>query len=377
MTIRHLLLFQFMAVGWPGCCCCFTFFVAVANAFLLPPGTPQQTTSTVTGLNHQRYTDIARSPRRSAMHRRGRSIRPALHATPIETDDLEDPHQNNENSKIASPPSSSSSFPPVTTSDAVAVAALPVFSQWLLQSFQRHYDRATLIPCPFFRRRVSDALDACDQLIRFWLIRHKSMPLPWLELQMGSPSAWRCKGDTSPKRMGIAIDDLAQIIRHDWNNNNNHHHHKGYYITGRLTHGIYRDDCFFDGPDPDMPVRGLRKYLNAASQLFEVRHSTAELVNLQIISSVDPDHEQRNDDDDHRPTTAVVVVAHWRLNGVLKLPWHPKLPELTGRTYYYPDTNGLIYRHVEQWDQSVLQAFVGTFWPPIQDKLVRAFSAKS
>jgi Uncharacterized conserved protein (DUF2358) len=178
--------------------------------------------------------------------------------------------------------------------------------------------------------------------------------------------------------MGIAIDDLAQIIRHDWNNNhnNNNNHNKGYYITGRLTHSIYRDDCFFDGPDPDMPVRGLRKYLNAASQLFEVRHSTAELVQLQIVSSIDP--EQQCNDDNHRPTpAAVVVVAHWRLNGVLKLPWHPKLPELTGRTYYYPDTNGLIYRHVEQWDQSVLQAFVGTFWSPIQDKLVRAFSAKS
>jgi hypothetical protein len=369
-TKRHLLLlFQlFMAVGWPGCCCCFTIFVSMANAFLLPPPTgsttPQQTTSSAVGMNHQRYTGIARS-RRSAMH---------ATRTPENTEDVQ--RQKNENSKIASPPSSSPSSP-VTTSDpaTVVAAVLPAFPQWLLQSFQRHYDRATLIPCPFFRRRVSDALDVCDQLIRFFLIRHKS--LPWLEL-LGSPSAWRCKGDTSPKRIGISIDDLAQIIRHDWNNNYNHNNinnniNKGYYITGRLTHAIYRDDCFFDGPDPDMPVRGLRKYLNAASQLFEVRPSTAELINLQIINvvadAVTADHEQERD--------VVVVVAHWRLNAVLKLPWHPILPELTGRTYYYPDTNGLIYRHVEEWDQSVLQAFVGTFWPPIQDKLVRSFSAKS
>jgi hypothetical protein len=29
---------------------------------------------------------------------------------------------------------------------------------------------------------------------------------------------------------------------------------KGYYVTGRLSKPIYRDDCLFDGPDPDMCV---------------------------------------------------------------------------------------------------------------------------
>jgi hypothetical protein len=256
-----------------------------------------------------------------------------------------------------------------SSSSSSAKVAMPAFYQWLLQSFQRHYDNATLIPCPFFRRRVADALDSVDLLIRFFIIRHKSLDFS-LSYQ---PAAWRCKGDTTPKQIGIAIHDLAQVIRHDWHGGGTTNHNKGYYITGRLSHAIYRDDCYFDGPDPDMPVRGLRKYLNAASQLFDHKRSFAELLNLEIV---------RRDDD--RITAAAttapssassaaysdyVVVAYWRLNGVLKLPWRPILPELTGRTYYYPDADGLIYRHVEQWDQSVLQAFAGTFWPPIQSQL--------
>jgi hypothetical protein len=195
------------------------------------------------------------------------------------------------------------------------------------------------------------------------------------------PTAWRCKGDTTPKQTGITIHDLAQIIRHDWRgggttsttNNNN----KGYYITGRLTHAIYRDDCYFDGPDPDMPVRGLRKYLNAASQLFDHKRSFAELLDLEIIrrenDSITAAAATTTAPSSSSSASDYVVVAHWRLNGVLKLPWRPTLPELTGRTYYYPDTDGLIYRHVEQWDQSVLQAFAGTFWPPIQSQLSQSF----
>ena len=59
---------------------------------------------------------------------------------------------------------------------------------------------------------------------------------------------------------------------------------KGYYITGNLNATIFRDDCRFVGPDPDMPVQGLRKYLNAASQLFERSKSCAELLSLDVVS---------------------------------------------------------------------------------------------
>ena len=81
---------------------------------------------------------------------------------------------------------------------------------------------------------------------------------------------------------------------------------------------------------------------------FDVNHSTAELLHLHAYNDT--------------------VVVHWRINGVLRLPWRPKLPELMGSTTYYTDGDGLIYKHIEQWDQSVLEAFLGTFWPPIRTK---------
>lgn len=225
--------------------------------------------------------------------------------------------------------------PQETPNDLIA---LPVFQKWMIQSVKKSYDKALSIPCPFFRRRAADAMDAVDMILRFLLIRHKSV------VSVLEPPGWRCKGDTTPKTYGITISALAEVIRNDWKIQND----KGYYITGRLSTNIYRDDCFFDGPDPDMPVRGLRKYLNAASQLFDANHSTAEL--LQLSTHKD------------------IIVVHWRLNGVLRLPWRPKLPELTGSTTYCTDQDGLIYKHIEQWDQSVLEAFLGTFWPPIRTK---------
>ena len=121
------------------------------------------------------------------------------------------------------------------------------------------------------------------------------------------------------KSVNLALEEIREIIRQDWREDSN----KGYYITGRLNTTIYRDDCFFNGPDPDMPVRGLRKYLNAASQLFDHASSTAELLSLDIA-------------DDY------TIVARWRLQGVLHLPWHPELPTWTGSTTYHVDEEGLI-----------------------------------
>ena len=83
----------------------------------------------------------------------------------------------------------------------------------------------------------------------------------------------RSDWNPEPKRQYIASEKYNSLQPKD---------HKGYYITGKLNTTIYRDDCWFDGPDPDMPVRGVRKYLNAASQLFDVSASTAELLSLEI-----------------------------------------------------------------------------------------------
>jgi len=155
-------------------------------------------------------------------------------------------------------------------------------------------------------------------------------------------------------------------IRHDWKPEKQH---KGYYITGRLNTTIYRDDCWFDGPDPDMPVRGVRKYLNAASQLFDTATSTAELLSLEIGPQPEPNKwgEMK---------TKSTIIARWKLQGVLHLPWHPSLPVWTGRTTYHLDDEHMIYRHVEDWDISVLQAFTQTLWPEVGEVLWKPIEAE-
>ena len=125
----------------------------------------------------------------------------------------------------------------------------------------------------------------------------------------------------------------------------------GYYITGMLTKSIYRDDCFFDGPDPDMPVRGLKKYLLSASNLFDRKHSRADIIRPVVLTQSDSER---------------TIQVFWRLEGVLNLPWHPHMKPWTGNTVYHLDKDGLVERHVEQWDISVLDAFVSTLLPGLE-----------
>lgn len=220
-----------------------------------------------------------------------------------------------------------------------AASSLSSFEMWCVIQLERWYLKALTIKCPFFRRRASDFLDAADMIVRFLVIRHKSLDI------MGPPPGWRCAGDTCPKRLGLSTVEVASIIRQDWREDNN----KGYYITGRLNTTIYRDDCEFDGPDPDMPVKGLRKYLNAASQLFDQGKSRAKLLSLDVVDGK--------------------IIARWEMKGVLRLPWKPVLPTWTGSTVYHRDEDGLIHRHEEEWDMSVFQAFMRTFLPRLARRI--------
>lgn len=218
------------------------------------------------------------------------------------------------------------------------------------------YQHALEIKCPFFRRRASDLLDTADMVLRFLAARHKSILPPAV-------------GDAIPKRTDATTAELCAGLRADWCSAHAYDHpmtaderrdgmsevvprirreNVGYYITGKLNTSMYRNDCLFDGPDPDMPVRGLRKYLSAASQLFDARYSTARLLSL---------HEAQEDED-------IVIVAHWCIEGVLRLPWKPRMPCWTGTTSYYVNPEErLIYKHIETWDISVFQAFGQTLLP--------------
>lgn len=117
-----------------------------------------------------------------------------------------------------------------------------------------------------------------------------------------------------------------------------------YYVTGRLSASIYADDCVFDGPDPDVPVTGLAKYVSAAAGLFDRRQSRVDLLEI----------ETRGEGQ---------IVATWRLEGALNLPWKPRIKPYTGETTYTFDQRGLVVSHVETWSVSALDAFVSVVWP--------------
>jgi len=81
---------------------------------------------------------------------------------------------------------------------------------------------------------------------------------------------------TGAKSVGMTVAEVADVIREDFEK-------RQYYVTGRLSKRIYSDDCFFDAPDPDMPVKGLRKYVDAISHLFEQKSSKVELISMQEL----------------------------------------------------------------------------------------------
>jgi hypothetical protein len=224
------------------------------------------------------------------------------------------------------------------------------------------YDKSSAIRCPFFRRRVADAIDNTAVLMNFLVIRHKS--LPWVSDLLDdpnySPELFSCPGckpygryikrladGTAVKTRHLSLSAIEDRIRLDWVGGVTEK--QGYYITGKLDSTIYRDDCLFKSPDPDMPVRGLRKYLSAAAQLFDQRQSCAELLS---ISSNEDGGDMGNG----------IVEVSWKLSGVINLPWHPTVEPWTGCTKYHLDNQGLIYLHEEHWDISVWRAFLGTLY---------------
>jgi len=199
--------------------------------------------------------------------------------------------------------------------------------------------RSRSIPCPFFRRRAGDSLEAAlavaQELAQFLAARHKSLELPAELLAVAPPTA-----AALPKARGLSLDAVMDTVRADFESGQ-------YYVTGRLTQQSYADDCLFDGPDPDMPVRSLQRYSDALRGLFDPKLSSIELLALE------PRADRR-------------FVAHWTLRGALKLPWRPTIPEYRGATVYEVDDDGLICCHTEAWSISALEAFGTTLFPGLQ-----------
>lgn len=213
--------------------------------------------------------------------------------------------------------------------------------------FEMNYKYLSKIKCPFFRRRAFDFIDNFVMVVEFLISRHKTLHfLPALTVPgCASIKSIPRSPFTSSKSTGLPIDKIANIIEHDWLGNTGNG--KGYYITGCLSDYAYRDDCVFDGPDPDMPVRGLRKYISAAANLFDRKKSRADLKSLTI------DRERNK------------IYVTWRLEGILNLPWHPTLKPFTGKTTYTLDAESLVAYHSEEWDISVVDAFMSVLIPSL------------
>lgn len=273
--------------------------------------------------------------------------------------------------KSSSPliPLSTSSYTSTTTAIKLSSPASAVLNFY--SNLDNLYDKSSSIKCPFFRRRAADLIDNAAMVAQFLLIRHKSLPgISDVFLDGGSIaindnfvihnlSAPGCKplgrhikrhpDGTAHKTRNLCITDVTQRIENDWIGGSSGVD-KGYYITGKLDSTIYRDDCLFTGPDPDMPVKGLRKYLSAAAHLFDPRQSDAQLYSITY-----------NENGGNKGYGMIEVT--WKLGGVIMLPWHPEVEAWTGSTNYHLDEEGLIYLHSEEWDISVWRAFICTLYP--------------
>lgn len=203
------------------------------------------------------------------------------------------------------------------------------FQAWFDQTFRQLVQGSLSMKCPFWRRRAGDVVD-------FLIARHKSLLLPetW---ELSARTARAASAKPSQKARGLSIAALAEVVCNDVAK-------RQYYVTGRLSTAIYADDCYFDGPDPDMPVRSLRRYTDALRGLFDPELSKFELLALE-------------------PHGDNAFVVHWRLEGALKLPWRPQTKPYLGCTLYETGADGLVTRHTESWSISAFDAFVSTMLP--------------
>jgi hypothetical protein len=217
---------------------------------------------------------------------------------------------------------------------------------WCLSSLDKWYAKSQSFKCPFMRRRSGDLLDTLELIMKHMVIRKECWPLTG-PLQAHRPAGTNKKTNTI-KYKGRSLAELYDYVLQDWKPETDG---KGYYITGKLTTPIFRDDCWFLGPDPDMPIHGLRKYVGVASHLFDYDTSRAILQSLEMI----PEEN--------------ALIAKWTLSGILRLPWRPALPTFSGTTIYHIDNDGLIFSHEESWDCSVMRAFCHTLFPDLANAI--------
>jgi len=193
--------------------------------------------------------------------------------------------------------------------------------------------RASRVGCPFFKRRLLDAGWAAGEAGAWLRARHKSLPgvFPAVSVAAEAPVAL-----TAAETLAVITADFEE---------------RSYYVTGRLTAGAYAPDCFFDSPDPDMPVRSPAIFSSSVRGLFDARTSAVQLLAPPKI------------------VADGVLEAEWRLEGALGLPWRPRVKPFVGRTTFTLDGSGRVASHVEQWSLSSPDAFLSALLPDLGARL--------
>ena len=149
---------------------------------------------------------------------------------------------------------------------------------------------------------------------------------------------------TGIKLTGLSLSEIATQLAHDLVDGSTGK--GGYFISGDMSTQIFRDDCTFI--DPTNSVNSLSRYQKALTILFDPSQSHVELLEeLQI--------------DNNRNT----IMAKVRSDGVLKLPWSPRISPYDSTITYTIDTHGLIQSQVQEWNKSASRALWETFTPSL------------
>ncbi|XP_024523549.1 uncharacterized protein LOC9643762 [Selaginella moellendorffii] len=121
----------------------------------------------------------------------------------------------------------------------------------------------------------------------------------------------------------VTREMACDLIRKDYE--------QSYFVTGKMTTGIYKSDCEF--ADPFVSFKGLKRFKQNVSNLGAFMKKST----LKIAS-----WDEKEDS----------LKVGWRFRCVLALPWRPAISASGSTEYFFDDESGKICKHVESWNIS-------------------------